>query len=60
MKRKIEHEHCHKCQSQDLRYSSTMLFKTRVTCGSCGEVWCSGRTGKAQKRYAREVANEAD
>ncbi len=48
-------ERCYKCRSTDLRYSSSLLFKTQVRCGSCGESWSAGRGSKARKRYEREV-----
>lgn len=46
---------CYKCQSPDLHYSSSLLFKTEVRCGSCGASWSQGRTATARKRYAKEI-----
>lgn len=43
------------CGSPDLRYGSTFLFKTEVTCGACGRNWLEGRGSAARKRYEREV-----
>lgn len=58
MRRKKDKKRCHHCGHTDLKYGSSLLFKTEVTCVKCGTSWHEGREAKARKRYEKEIRGQ--